>query len=292
MDEIPAPDSLSWKTADVQDSLKALRGYVETEAQRQIRWYYDSKQSKAVWSRLLRIVSIICFTAGGLAPIFKAAMQPGVRFPLVPSWFELGQSGYVLIALGAASIGFDKFFGFSSGWIRYITTAFAIEKLLEEFRFEWTTLAAASTTQPAPEQIHELIALCRQFSMAVKSQVEEETKAWVTEFQTNLAQLEKDLKARVETSKTEVQAKSDSSKLGAISITVTNGALAVEGFSVSLDDTEQYKNLRGNKAEILHVVPGMHKIGLAGKIADKDALASEIVMVGTGEITKLSVTLA
>jgi hypothetical protein len=190
---------LSWKDADVDSSLSVLHQYVEDQAQKQVQWYWAKKRAKAYVSMFLRFVAIILFVLGGLVPIVKATL-PATVVAKIP--FDFGQSGYLLIGVAAGCMGLDRFFGYSTGWIRYITTAMAIEKSLEEFRLEWTRdMAKMRGAPPTPEQLETLIQTCATFSLAIKSQVEQETKAWVVEFQTNLSQLEKDLEAKAEEAK-------------------------------------------------------------------------------------------
>src|SRR6185369_1540504 len=100
--------------------------------------------------------SILLITAGGMVPLIKATWAPGT---LASAGFDLGQLGYLLIGLGGAAIAFDRFFGFSSGWIRYITTEMAIQRTLHEFRIEWArlTLTAATADQ--------LLQLCKTLAM-------------------------------------------------------------------------------------------------------------------------------
>ncbi len=201
----PAIDlsKLSWKDSDVENSLSVLHQYVEEQAQKQIYWYWDKKRAKAHMSMFLRFVAIILFALGGLVPIVKATLPATVaaKFP-----FDFGQSGYLLIGVAAGCMGLDRFFGYSTGWIRYVTTAMAIEKSLEEFRLEWTrSMAKMRGAPPSPEQLEVLIQTSAAFSLAIKSQVEQETKAWVVEFQSNLSQLEKDLQAKAEEAKTKAR---------------------------------------------------------------------------------------
>jgi hypothetical protein len=200
--------TLSWKDPDVGTSLSALHQYVEDQAQKQIKWYWEKKRAKSAMSMGLRFVAIVLFVLGGLVPIVKATLPADVtnRFR-----FDFGQSGYLLIGIAAGCMGLDRFFGYSTGWIRYVTTAMAIEKSLEEFRLEWTrTMAKMRGVPPAPEQLETLIQTCTAFSLAIKSQVEQETKAWVVEFQNNLSQLEKELQTKVD----EAKAKTKSAAAG------------------------------------------------------------------------------
>ncbi len=190
---------LSWTDAEVENSLLVLHQYVEEHAKNQIQWYWDKKRAKATMSMSLRFLAILLFVLGGLVPLVKATLPPAViaRFT-----FDFGQSGYLLIAVAAGCMGLDRFFGYSTGWIRYITTAMSIEKSLEEFRFEWTrNMAKMHGASPTPEQLEALVQTCEAFTLAIKSQVEQETKAWVVEFQNSLSQLEKDLQAKADEAK-------------------------------------------------------------------------------------------
>jgi hypothetical protein len=190
---------LSWKDGEVGNSLSVLHRYVEDQAQKQIQWYWDNKRSKAYTSMVLRFVAITLFVLGGLVPIVKATLPASTvgKFP-----FDFGQSGYLLIGIAAGCVGLDRFFGYSTGWIRYVTTAMALEKSLEQFRLEWARdMAKIRGAPPTPEQLENLIQTCGAFSLAIKTQVEQETKAWVVEFQSNLSQLEKDLQAKADEAK-------------------------------------------------------------------------------------------
>ncbi len=290
MSSQPSLPPLSWKSADVMSSLKTVREYVEASATSQIEWYYAKKRGKARMSAAMRVLSIVCFTLGGLIPIIKAGLPQTAA--ATTGFYDFGQLGYLLIGIGAGCIGFDRFFGYSSGWMRYITTAFAIEKSLEEFKFNWAALTANIPDEaPTAEQTQQLIETCKQFSLAVKGQVEQETKAWVEEFQSNLAQLEKELKEKAETAKSESRAQAEAVKPGGISITVTNGAVTDHGFSVELDGEQVDKDVVGNTAELLPVSPGMHRLVVFGTLAGETARASDIVKVAPGDVTKISLQL-
>jgi hypothetical protein len=200
---------LSWKDEDIEDSLIKLRQYVEAEAQGQIDWYYAKKTPKARLSSGLRLASILLTVIGGLVPIVKATLPAGAMAKLP---FDFSEAGYLLIGLAAGCFGLDRFFGVSSGWIRYITAAMALEKAVAEYRLGWVqSMAKLRGKPPDAQQLEELIQTCTTFSLTVKNQVEQETKAWVTEFQSNLAQLEKDLQSKAD----EVKEKGKAAAAGA-----------------------------------------------------------------------------
>jgi hypothetical protein len=188
--------NLSWKEPDVYASLTTLHEHVENEAQRQIDWYHTKRKVKASISTALRFVAILFLVLGGLVPIVKATLAPETIRRI---GFDFGQTGYLLLAIAAGCVAMDRFFGYSSGWIRYITTALALEKSLEEFRLEWARhIAKLRGGQPNEAELDELIRACETFSLATRTQIEQETKAWVIEFESNLSQLERDLEAKAD----------------------------------------------------------------------------------------------
>jgi hypothetical protein len=191
--------NLSWKELDVDASLAALREHVENEAQRQIDWYHAKRKVKASVSTGLRFVAILLFVLGGLVPIVKATLAPETIRRI---GFDFGQTGYLLLAVAAGCVAMDRFFGYSSGWIRYVTTALALEKSLEEFRLEWARyIAKLRGGQPNESELDQLIRTCETFNLAIRGQIEQETKAWVTEFENNLSQLGRDLEAKADEAK-------------------------------------------------------------------------------------------
>jgi len=197
--ETPMLANLSWKELDVDDSLATLREHVENEAQRQIDWYHAKRKVKASISTGLRFVAILLFVLGGLVPIVKATLAPETIRRI---GFDFGQTGYLLLAVAAGCVAMDRFFGYSSGWIRYVTTALAQEKSLEEFRLEWARcIAKLRGRQPNESELDQLIRTCETFNLAIRGQIEQETKTWVTEFENNLSQLGRDLEAKADEAK-------------------------------------------------------------------------------------------
>jgi hypothetical protein len=178
------------------NSLQEVHDYVEALAANLAGWYQGRKKWKKRLSAILRALSILLITAGGMIPLVKATWSAGT-----PSagGFDLGQLGYLLIGLGGAAIAFDRFFGFSSGWIRYVTTELAIQRAIDEFRLDWARLTLQLRgAEPNAEQLEALLQLCRNLAMSVRGQVEQETQSWVLEFHSNLADMEKNLKARAD----------------------------------------------------------------------------------------------
>ena len=123
------------------------------------------------------MVAILLVIAGALQPVLDAA-GPGRG---EPAW------GYVLLALAAACVGF----GLSSGWMRNITTAQALRRRLELLQDDWAVECAKAATRTVNgKQVLTRVGLLRAFADDAAVLMQQETSEWVTEFQSNLGQLE------------------------------------------------------------------------------------------------------
>lgn len=273
--------NLKWSTpAEIQSSIVTLYQYAEATANDSIEWYRRKKRPKALMSRLLRSLAIILTTVGGLTPIISALRSSAAQVPQPISSLNVGHLGYLFLGLAAAPVGFDKFFGFSSGWMRYITTKFTLEKMLSEFRMDWAMMVAKlGEKSPTTDQVQLMIQRIKEFLVAINTHVEQETLTWVSEFKTNLAEIEKTATTQRE-----------SARPGAIDITVTNGMDTEDGFTVVLDGME-VKKIRGTKYQIGYVPPGPHKIAVTGTIKGEPLDASELANVAPGEISKVTLAL-
>ncbi len=192
----------------------------------------------------------------------------------------MGQLGYLFLGLAAACVGLDRFFGFSNGWMRYVTTKMMIERALSDFRFEWMMMVAKLGGQnPTTDQVQLTIQRVKEFASTINNHVDQETQAWVSEFKTSIAEIEKTAKEQTA-----------ATRPGAISVTVTNGMDTADGFTVTIDGME-VKTVRGTKYQIGYVPPGPHKIAVAGVIKGESLDASELVNVMPGEIANVTLAL-
>jgi hypothetical protein len=178
---VPFPDQALHQWQDPEVALALLYRHAEARAIDAVDWYLEDKRGKRTWSRGLRVVAILLVIAGGLQPVLDAA-GPGRG---EPAW------GYVLLALAAACVGFDRFFGLSSGWMRNITTAQALRRRLELLQYDWAVECAKAATRTVDgKQVLTRVGLLRAFADDAAVLMQQETSEWVTEFQSNLGQLE------------------------------------------------------------------------------------------------------
>ena len=178
----PIPTAALEQWQDTEAALTQLYRYAEGRAIDAIDWYLADKRGKRSWSRGLRLLAILLVTAGALQPLLDAA-APG---PSRTAW------GYVLLAMAAACIGFDRFFGLSSGWMRSMTCAQALERRLEQLRYDWAAECARSAARTVdPKQVQNRLALLRVFSDDMAALLQQETAEWVLGFQSSLLRLER-----------------------------------------------------------------------------------------------------
>lgn len=279
-------ERLQWHTPEESEgSINELYRYAEANAQNAIGWYLYNKKSKSWWSRRLRLFSIFLATLGGLAPVVLSIGWLSFDTGEQQQWGSsaaaiVGQLGYLWLALAAGCIAIDKFFGFSSGWMRYMKTAQSLMNSLSEFRLDWAMMVSQlGEKSPTNDQVQLMIQKLKEFILAVDALVEQETLAWIAEFQTSLSEIERTVKTQEE-----------ASKPGAIDVTVTNGMEAEHGFTVLLDGMN-VATVRGTKHQIGYVPPGPHRIYVSGEVKGKKLDASELVNVPSGVIAKVTLAL-
>ena len=177
----PFPTAGMEQWQDTEAALAQLYRYAEGRAIDAVDWYLQDKRGRRVWSRGLRLLAILLATAGALQPLLDAAAPGRGR----TAW------GYVLLALAAACLGFDRFFGLSSGWMRSMTCAQALQRRLEQLQYDWAAECARSASRTVdPKQVQNRLALLRAFADDVATLLQQETAEWVLEFKSNLLRLE------------------------------------------------------------------------------------------------------
>lgn len=285
-------ECFSWDSADTSASLQGLARYVEEEAQKSIHWYWRNKGWKAFFSRWTQFLAVVLTSAAAIFPIVGA--MTGIAILKEPLWASL------FVGLAAALFGLDRAFGFTSGWARYILAATNIRKLLEEFRMDWTALMAKAGQSPTAEQIEVLIQRAKEFRIAVEGMVLQETKDWVTEFQSNASRMEKDVASQLATLKTQAedaaQARSAAAQAGLIQLTVPNADkcdeatihVLLEGAAGKVADDR----LTGSKTWVrLNVSAGQYRVMVRGMVAGKAVAATAAVIVKPGESAVAEITL-
>jgi hypothetical protein len=286
------PACPTWNCSDAAASLHAILKYVEQQAQRHADWYWQKKQSKSRYSRWIRFSAVVLTSAGAIVPIIGQIFGgPTLNTGLWASFF---------VGAAAALLALDKAFGFSSGWTRYVLAATNIGKALEEFRMDWNALIAKACPNPSPDQIQALIQRAKELSVTVDGFVLQETKDWVTEFQSNIAQIEKDTTAQLAALKAQndkaAQARDAASQSGSIQLTVPNSDKADSAtVQIAVEDAGGASTgytLTGSKTWVrLNLSPGHYALTVSAAVSGKPVSATAAVIVKPGEIAAPQIAL-
>ncbi|HEV2294326.1 MAG TPA: SLATT domain-containing protein [Tepidisphaeraceae bacterium] len=268
------PKAIKFGTDDeARVSLAELKSYASAEAVQAQLWYMRNRRTKSVVGRGLRIAAILLTTIGGIVPFITTT---GLVDPSAKN--DWSQVGYVFLGLAAGSIALDRFFGFSSGWIRYMTTALLLQRLITEFEMDWIALNAhLSTDQHEPDKRELLLRRIQVFLIRVREEVERETAEWAAEYRSNLTELEKSTKTELETWRPAV-----------INLTISNSKL-LENVQVYLDD-RLFKDRAGAVAQLTPVYPGSHLVTVKADTLDgKQVKATAAVLVSPGQVLSLAI---
>jgi hypothetical protein len=263
-----------WNPEQAQASLDALRRDAETFANEAVAWYYAKKKSKAVASQACRALSIIFISVGGLMPVLGSVGVLARKLPGLSEW------GYVFLGIGAAFIGLDKFFGFSSGWTRYILTAQMIQKTIYSFEIDWAKLQARVETRPLQQsEVEDFLQTVRTFYDSILGQITQETQQWAAEFQQSISDLEVQAKAKMQ-----------SSQPGALVVSITGAEHLDSEPEIMIDDVS-YGHIEGGNWATSRIPPGQHAIRVIGSINGKRTQASDAVTVAPGGKAQVSLAL-
>lgn len=179
------PKDLNWTSDKTTESLDRLYEFANAECKKAIDWYFREKRSKQIAGYIFRVGSIVALAISGIIPvlgeIFKSDKVPGIS----PAWAT------VALAVFGLFIALDQFGGYTSGWIRYITSGQALSDLQSDFRLEWEKYRlSVATDQIDAELIQQGIEKCKAFLSKVHSIVKSETDQWAQEFKKALIELE------------------------------------------------------------------------------------------------------
>ncbi|MEU3854267.1 SLATT domain-containing protein [Streptomyces sp. NPDC029554] len=151
------------------DLLWELFRHAEAEVTSAIDWYLARRRGPALWSRSLRALAALLGIVGTLTPLVHAAAPTAVQ----PEW------GFVFLAGGAGCVLFDRIFGFSASWTRYIRTQLALQQLLKKAQSDWAQAYLRTTDSPSDKEQAALLGVIERLRTDAQRIIEDEGTAWV-----------------------------------------------------------------------------------------------------------------
>ncbi len=119
--------SLDWGAA--KESLSTLQSEAFELLNHEVSYYYRIRQSKKSLSGYLRFGMLLFGTLGILAPLAEAA-----------EFSEVGNYGYLLLAVSGAFLTANNVFGGTTGHARFVTTQLQLEKIIAVGTIKWNEL--------------------------------------------------------------------------------------------------------------------------------------------------------
>ncbi|MFC9649670.1 MULTISPECIES: SLATT domain-containing protein [unclassified Streptomyces] len=165
------------------ERLDELYRWVETGALRTVDWYLADRVRKRRAARALRAATAVAVTAGAALPLLD----------LTGALTGAAGWGYLSLLLGAACVGCDRYLGLTSGWMRAVATAQAVQRRLQTFQFDWASECVREVLGPtegtASEAAERCLGVLRRFTEDVTELVRAETADWMVEFRSGPAPL-------------------------------------------------------------------------------------------------------
>lgn len=165
------------------ERLEELYRWVERNALETVTWYLADRVWKRRGARALRVGAACGAAAGAALPLLDLT---GVMGGVAP-W------GYLSLLLCVTCVAADRFFGVTSGWIRDVATAQAVQRRLQMLQFDWASESVREVLGPtegtAAEAAERCLGVLRRFSEDVTELVRAETAGWMVEFRTGSAPL-------------------------------------------------------------------------------------------------------
>lgn len=274
--------TLPWETVENRrQSLQALYSHAIGAAEEAIGWYVAEKKWKRRLGRSIRVLALVAVAGAALLPLLAQIYAPEAESRSEPAWFVQPAWASVFILLAATLVGLDRFFGFSHGWMRYVDAQMKLTTALEQFDVDWQKhWVAVGADGPSSEQALAMLSACGGFAGQVRAIVQAETAEWIQEFRATLSQVDETVKARA------AEAQS-----GIINVVVTNGELATDGWTLSMDGGREERH-RGRTAALANLWPAAYRLRAQGRIGDKPVQAEQAVLLKAGDALTVQMTLA
>jgi hypothetical protein len=182
--ERPDLEELDWSAPHLSESLSRVFRHAVGLARSAEDWYARKRRAKSTWGRTLRVGAIVLGAVAAVLPILAEIFTDDGEPAIAPGWAA------VALAVAAALIALDRYFGFSAGWMRFMAAELAITRLRHDFEYAWQAERATAGEAPSTSETAALLALAHKFVIAVDDAIANETGAWIAEFRTNLQQVE------------------------------------------------------------------------------------------------------
>lgn len=258
---------LSWddyKNKSPEQALPLIYARASNTAEKECNWYWNSIKTKRRISVFLRLLTLVSLILGTLLPILSSLYStPEFRL-------QLTQCGVAALALGGLLQVADRVFGWSSGWLRYVTTVTAMENLTRKFELEWAGYLITKIGNIDNNDMKQLFDLAKSYEENMVKLQSDETDKWVAEFNTGMALLGDmiktqkedgqkaidEVKSAIEAKQKEIEQKEKASTNGAIELNLVYKT-KIKPVKITIDD-RKCEEYFGTTWSSLGISPGQH----------------------------------
>jgi len=171
----PGLPELDWN--EPIHALRTLQRYLVSQTQGDIEYYLRRKRTAKRWTYFFRGMAVLLGSAATLTPAIIGLLS---NVEDIARWAPLST---ILAALAAAMLGIDRFFGFSSGWMRFVWTAIDLENRLDDFEMDWAAIEYELSRGPIDQDtILKHLQWMKAFRHAIDGRIKRETGQWIKEF--------------------------------------------------------------------------------------------------------------
>lgn len=165
------------------ERLDELYHWVEHGALAASSWYLADRVWKRRTAWALRGGAALAAAMAGFVPLLDlTGAAPGAA-----PW------AFVALLVAVGCVAGDRYFGVTSGWMRDMATAQAVQRRLQTLQFDWASESVREVLGPtegtASEAAERCLGVLRRFSEDVGELVRAETTDWMAEFRTGPAPL-------------------------------------------------------------------------------------------------------
>lgn len=264
-----------WEQGKLAEPLEQLFTCVVKEANDAIAWYNIRRKPKQYGGQILRVGALLFAAVAGLVPILGEIFQDNEHRPgLAPAW--------ATVALGIAGllVLLDRFWGFTSAWVRFLLAQQELSNELRNFEFDWAKDKISwAGTEPTVPQATAMIVSSKTFIMQVHAIVRKETNLWASEFQNAITMVDQTARATDQIKET-----------GSITVKVTNGSQCENGWRLTIDDGPE-ASYSGMGATLAKIQPGIRTIRVGGTINGVEKRGEKSVSVSSGRAENIELTL-
>jgi hypothetical protein len=287
-----------WKkyaNAPVETAPGEFYRHAESASAAARQWYWDSIRSKRMASQAVRSAAFVLLVLGALLPIVSG-------FNDDPSWrLRCTQAGVVFLAFAGLVQAADKIFGWSSGWLRYMTTVTTMETITRKFELDWANYMISRPGSLTEDDKRPLFELAKQLEDAISKLQTEETDKWVADFNSSLALLNDLIKTQRESAEKTVEAarsavaakesaaavREKSEQPGGIEVSILHKADPIP-VDVSVD-SDAAQTFTGRVWVKLQVTPGQHIVRVTSPAFGTVQKIAEVPPAGVARVeVKLS----